>query len=112
MLDGLFVAIDQKDTERFTSFFSEDARFRFANMPEQRGKGAIAEFVSNFFHSIEALEHRVAESWGVADAIVCRGTVTYTRLNGSRLTVPFANILHFDERGIIGYQVFGDFSEL
>ena len=31
-------------------------------------------------------------SWNAAGAAACEGEVTYTRLDGSKVTVPFANV--------------------
>ena len=41
-----------------------------------------------------------------------QGQVTYTRHDGSQLSVPFANIFKLRD-GLIGeYRIFGDFSAL
>lgn len=112
MLDKLFLTIDRKDAPGFAAFFTEEGVFRFGNMPAQHGTEAIAIFVSDFFQSIDTLAHRVDESWEVPGGVVCHGEVTYTRKDGSKLTVPFANILDFGNGGISRYQVFADVSAL
>jgi len=46
---------------------------------------------------------------------LCRwqGTVEYTRLNGSTLTVPFCNVIHFVADGkIANYNIYIDNSKL
>src|SRR5690606_10795957 len=112
MLVELFAAIDKKDATRFTAFFSEGGVFRFGSMPEQVGQDAISAFVSGFFESIDTLVHRVDESWEIPGGIVCHGLVTYTRKDGSKLSAPFANIVHMTAGGISRYQVFADVSAL
>lgn len=112
MLDELFTAIDNKDAARFAAFFVERGEFRFGNMPEQLGQEAISAFVSGFFESIDTLVHRVDESWEIPGGIICHGLVTYTRKDGSKLSTPFANIVHMKAGGISRYQVFADVSAL
>ena len=112
MIDSLFQAIDSKNIEKFSSFLSENCVFRFGNMPEVVGNNNIREFVDSFFNSIQALSHEILESWSVPDAVICHGKVTYVRKNGSKLTVPFANVLKMDSDRISNYSIFADTSEL
>jgi hypothetical protein len=46
------------------------------------------------------------------DALVCHGTVTYTRHDSSTLTVPFANIFKVHGELIDEYLIFIDVSQL
>ena len=112
MLTKLFKAIDNKDSVAFTSFLSPDCCFRFGNLPEVRGTADIQGFVAGFFGSILALSHRIEEYWDIPDGLVCHGKVTYTRLDGSTLTVPFANIFKRDVDGIRDYAIYADTSAL
>ena len=41
-----------------------------------------------------------------------QGQVTYTRHDGSQLSVPFANIFKLRDNLIEEYRIFGDFSAL
>jgi hypothetical protein len=112
MITDLFKAIDTKDTGKFVSFISSDCKFRFGNFPVVAGKEAIREFVSGFFDSIDALSHKVEEHWEIDGGLVCHGQVSYTRKDGSVLTVPFANIFKMDFGKIADYLIFADTSEL
>ena len=47
----LFASIDAKDTSRFLSFLSDDASFRFANLPAAVGQDAIRQAVNGFLAS-------------------------------------------------------------
>ncbi len=111
-LDQLFDAIDSRDARAFASFLTQDCRFRFGNLPQTEGRAAIEAFVAGFFSSIEALSHQIVASWEVPDGLICHGLVSYTRHDGSRLTVPFANVLKTTDAGIEEYLIFADTSAL
>ena len=112
MTDQLFKAIDEMDSERFSSFLSQDCRFKFGNMPEVTGIENIKKFVAGFFDSIKSLSHEITNSWDIPGGAVYHGRVTYTRKNGSVLTIPFANILKTGPSGVTEYLIFADTSQL
>lgn len=111
-LDNLFASIDDKDAEGFASFLAHDAIFKFGNAEAVAGKAAIQEAVAAFFAGIQDIRHELLDSWSHPHAVVCRGTATYTRHDGSRLTVPFANVLKMQGSLIREYLVYVDISEL
>src|SRR5471030_3041284 len=76
----LFASIDAKDTSRFLSFLSDDASFRFANLPAAVGQDAIRKAVDGFLASIAGCRHDVSNVWALAGTVICEGRVTYTRL--------------------------------
>ena len=109
---GLFKAIDNKDTETLLTFLTDDVLFRFGNVERVYGKAAVGEVVSVFFDSVKELHHEVDRIWNAEDAVICHGTVTYTRHDSTKLSVPFANILVMGNNLIREYFVFVDTSEL
>lgn len=111
-IDALFSAIDGKDAERFVGFLTEDACFAFGNLPAVAGRGAIRDFVAAFFAGIRALSHRVPDVWQAGDTVICRGEVTYTRHDGSTLTVPFANVMRMAGEQVRDYRIYTDASAL
>jgi hypothetical protein len=111
-IQSLFDAIDRFDTRTFISFLHADARFKFGNMPVVRGKDAIFEFVAGFFQAIRSIRHTNLEVWKLEGIRFVNGTVTYTRLDGSTLTVPFANTFKLEGDKIMDYLIFIDNSEL
>ena len=112
-IQDLFASIDAKNTDQFSGFLTEDAQFRFGNMPITQGKTAVTEQVDYFFNSIRSLQHSITESWLTKDdTITCHGTVTYTRHDNSTLTVPFCNIFKTNIQGIYEYLIFADVSNL
>lgn len=112
MIDELFCAIDAKRADAFSGFLAEDCVFRFGNQAAVIGRPAVTAYVAAFFDSIRAIEHRIEDAWHVDGAVVCHGLVTYTRLNGSQMTVPFANALKLVDRKIGEYLIFADTSAL
>ncbi|HEX8986401.1 MAG TPA: nuclear transport factor 2 family protein [Rhodocyclaceae bacterium] len=111
-LRSLFSAIDAKDAQAFVAHLTPDARFQFGNLPAVEGREAIAAMVGGFFASIAGLEHVLEESWQSGEATICCGSVTYARLDGSLLTVPFANVMRRRDGAAFDYRIFGDMSAL
>jgi limonene-1,2-epoxide hydrolase len=111
-LDSLFSAIDAMDTSAFVGHLTPDAEFRFGNLPAVHGAEAIAAMVGGFFQGIRGLRHTLHAHWSSGDAVICHGMVTYTRHDGSELTVPFANIMRRDGERAGDYRIFADVSAL
>jgi ketosteroid isomerase-like protein len=108
----LFHALDAFDADTFASFLTDDAIFVFGNAEPVRNKPAIRDVVAGFFTSINAIRHDLRETWTLPQIVICRGTVTYTRHNGSQLRVPFANIFKLQNGLIHDYLIYVDNSQL
>jgi len=108
----LFKAIDSFDTESFVSYLDENAVFRFGNMPPVIGKDNIQPFIAGFFQSIKAIRHDQIEIWEMEGVNLMNGRVTYTRHDGSELTVFFSNTFKMKGDKIGEYLIFVDTSEL
>ena len=87
-LDELFESIDRRDARGFTTFLTEDASFRFSNEPAVVGRPAIEAAVQEFFAALAGLSHRITLAADLGAHFICRGETTYTRLDGSQVTVP------------------------
>jgi ketosteroid isomerase-like protein len=111
-LEKVFEAVDSKDAEKLVSYMADDAVFRFANAQEVEGKEDILSMLQSFYASIEALNHKIIDSWQVDDNVICRGEVTYTRMDGSQLSVPFANFFKMKGNLIKSYLIYVDASQL
>jgi hypothetical protein len=108
----LFASIDARNIEKFVSFLDADCDFRFGNLPAVTGIDSISDFVGGFFASVASLRHDLNEFWLMPDGAVCHGTVSYTRHDGSVLSVPFANIFKTRNLKIVEYLIFADTSQL
>ncbi len=111
-LTDLFASIDARDATRFAEFLGPDATFRFGNAPPVTGRAAIAQAVAGFFGTIRALEHRLHEHWQGPDSLVCQGEVTYTRHDGTRLTLPFVDVFRLRAGLIQDYLIYMDITPL
>jgi hypothetical protein len=112
-IGDLFQVIDKKDIKAFSSFLDDNIIFRFGNMPVVNGKRSVTESVQGFYDSIRSLSHQVDNIWNDNNTVVCNGTVTYTRHDSGRLTVPFANIYKIGGDNLIKeYLIYADISGL
>ena len=112
MLQDLFRTIDARDSRKFTSFLTPDATFRFGNAPAISGHAAIEQAVAGFFASLKALSHRLIATWEQGDSLALQGEVTYTRHDGSQITLPFANIFRLRDGLVREYLIYADVAPL
>jgi ketosteroid isomerase-like protein len=111
-ISKLFAVIDEKDTQGFCEFLTPDCIFKFGNMDAVQGRENIFTSLEGFFNSIQGLAHQTIDSWETGNTVICHGTVSYTRLDGSSLTVPVSNIFTMEAGLIASYLIFIDVSEL
>ena len=108
----IFAAIDARDATVFSARLTADAGFRFGNAPAVRGTVAITAAVGGFFASIAGCRHVLLRTWTGDDAVACEGTVTYTRHDGTAVTIPFANCFELSGPLISEYRIYIDNSPL
>jgi len=108
----LFKSIDEADVKTFLSYLDADANFKFANLPVVIGQKNIGEFLDGFFRSIKSLAHRNLEIYEIEGIRFVNGNVTYTRHDGSTLSVDYSNTLKLKGDKIHDYLIFVDNSEL
>ena len=108
----LFVSIDAMDTEGFLGVIAQDGEFRFGSAPAVRGHDRIREAVGGFFSSIAAISHELQRIVADDNTVVCEGEVTYTRHDGSAVTLPFCNVFETDGGLISLYRIYIDIAPL
>lgn len=108
----LFASIDRRDVAAFTGFLSADASFRFGNQPAVHGRDAIGQAVEQFFSQLAGLEHDIQKTWDTGDAVIVTGEVTYTRHNGSKVTLPFADVFQVRASLVSEYLIYMDITPL
>lgn len=111
-LGGLFAAIDSKDTQTFLEYLTDDALFRFGSAPAVRGAETIRSAVDGFFDTIKGSSHTLTNTLVSGSTLVCEGEVTYQRLNGSELTLPFVNVFELGGELISHYKIYIDIAPL
>ena len=109
---GMFAAIDAKDTQAFVGYLTGDAVFRFGSAPAVKGREAIAAAVDGFFGTIAASSHDIRKTLGEGSTLVCEGEVTYTRLGGEKVTLPFTDVFEYDGDLIAEYKMYIDIAPL
>ncbi len=108
----LFASIDAMDTESFLGFIAEDCTFRFGSSPLVAGREGIGSSVNDFFSMFAALRHDLARIVADDNTVVCEGEVTYTRHDGSKITLPFCNVFEADAGLISLYRIYIDIAPL
>lgn len=103
-----FGAVDAMDVERFATHLTDDCVFIFGNAEPVVGKAAIAAYVDGFFSMLAGLRHDLLDVWQVADVIINRIQVTYTRRDGHRMSFPCAVIWRMRDGRIADYRIFID----
>lgn len=109
---GMFAAIDAKDTEAFVAYLSDNAVFRFGSAPAVNGRAAIRDAVDGFFATIAGSSHAIAKTLCEGSTRVVEGEVTYTRQDGSRITLPFTDVLEYEGDLISQYKIYIDVGPL
>ena len=112
IFDKLFASIDAMDTESFLSFLSDNCTFRFGSSPPVTGHASIRSSIESFFSMFAALRHDLHRVVADDSAVVCEGEVTYTRHDGSQITLPFANVFEVDKGLISVYRIYIDIGPL
>lgn len=111
-LKDLFATIDASDARRFASYLTPDGVFRFANAAPVQGRAAVEAAVAGFFATIRGSRHQLLRIWQAADSCAIQGTVTYTRLDGRELTLPFTDVFVMRGDRIAEYLIYIDITPL
>lgn len=87
-----YVAVDAKDAEAYLRQLTPDVRWRFGNGPELVGHDAVRGALVPFFAALHSLSHVMTGQWRAGDAVILESDVTYTRRDGTTVTLPAATI--------------------
>jgi ketosteroid isomerase-like protein len=108
----LFAALDAGDFGRALPLLADDVRVQFGNLPPTVGRERFHQDGIAFQASIGGIAHSLEHVWAVSDrgqeVVVCEMAVTYTRLDGSRLTLPCANSFRLRDGQVADYRVYMD----
>jgi hypothetical protein len=106
--ESLFQDIDSLQPERFSAHLAEDVTMRFGNADPVHGRTAVHDVWAQFCRSVSGVRHDVVEQWDHDPATVVEADVTYTRLDGTTVTVPVVTIYRGAGPHIEDYRVFID----
>ena len=113
----LFRSIDAMDVAAVVEMFAEDGAMRFANHERVVGRPGVQQAVEALFRGIRALSHSITGVWSGAwergEVVSVESEVTYTGLDGVRLTpLPATSTLRITHGLIEDFRVFMDPSPL
>ena len=112
LVSDVFRSIDSGDVDGFVQYLTGDVQFRAANNETILGREAVRENFKLLLSSIKAMHHIIDDTLVRDDSVVVHGTVTYTRLDGSALTVPFADIWTMEGEKIKKFLIFVDNTQI
>jgi limonene-1,2-epoxide hydrolase len=104
----LFKSVDEMDMESILSFMAEDVTFRYGSMPAVKGHEDMRAGIEGFYTTIAALQHDLQRTIKDGNTVVCEGESTYTRHNGSKITLPFCNVFEVAGGLISLYRIYID----
>lgn len=107
-VNQMFSSIDAMDSEKFVSFLTDDASFRFGNADAVSGKANIKKAVADFFGTIGGLHHDILKVWEEPGTVLTELKVTYTRKDGKKVGVPCVNVFEMQGPKIRDYKIFID----
>ena len=112
LVQNLYRAVDDRDTEALGKYLADDLVFQLGNLEAIEGKKAVLAANESFFQSIANMVHSIDRIWAQDNNVICSGSVEYTRLDNSKLSIPFSTILTLKDDLISHYQIYVDVSPL
>ncbi len=111
--DGMFAVVDRLDADTFAEYYAQDAVLRFGNAEPVHGREAIRRTYAEFFATLDGLRHDPQHYFHQDDTHLAEALVTYTRQDGSLVTVPALSAFHTRADGLIdSYRIYVDLAPL
>ncbi|MBC2852165.1 nuclear transport factor 2 family protein [Cetobacterium sp. 8H] len=111
-LDNFSNILDSKNIDSLLELLSEDCLFQAGNNPIIKGKKEIKKTFETFYPLVKSVKHDIKDIFESDDNLVQRGTVTYTRIDNTNLTVSVCDIFKIKDSKIVEYYIYIDWSEL
>lgn len=108
----VYEAIDSMNHQGFANCLTENSTFVFANSDPVVGRANAAAASQNFLNQLGGIKHHLLNVWAFEDVIVSQISVTYTRKDGSALTVPAVTIWKLQDQLIDECRIYIDISPL
>ena len=100
------------EPDRFAAHLADDVSFRFGNGDPVHGRDAVRDVWAAFCQSVDGVSHTVVEVFEAGEATIAESSVTYTRKDGSTVTVPVVTIYRSGGDLIDDYRVYIDLAPL
>src|SRR4051812_23221578 len=102
-------AIDTLNAKSFAEFFAPDGKITFGNNAPIAGRETVEAATGAFLETIDAINHRIVNEWVVAEDVIVELSVTYSRKDRRKVTIPVVAIWTYGDGGLITtYRVFFD----
>jgi limonene-1,2-epoxide hydrolase len=108
----LFADIDSMDPDAFAKHLAEDVSFVFGNSEPVVGRENVRATWAGFCEAIDGVSHEVIAQFEQDSAVIVESTVTYTRKDGSTISLPVVTIYRADGELIDDYRIFMDVAPL
>ncbi len=103
---------DGLDAAAFAAHFAPDASFTMGNNPPLTGPAEIEAGLKGFFGLIAGMRHDFTHRWTAGPVEVMEAAVTYTRADGSTVTVPGMSVTERDGDRIAAMRAYIDIAPL
>jgi hypothetical protein len=90
---AFFRSADTFDIEQLTAWFADDVEVRFGNQPAIVGKSGAREAFAGFWSNIAGMRHAREALVSLGNMAAQMSIVTYTRHDGSEVSMPVASHL-------------------
>jgi ketosteroid isomerase-like protein len=101
-------AVDKNDSERFATYLTADAEFRFGNGPAIVGSAAISQGVSDFLEMLGGIRHNILNVWRDGNHVVAQLITDYTRKDGQVVSIPVVDVFRLRGDLIESYLIYAD----
>jgi hypothetical protein len=111
-LRDFFRALEELDPDELLPYFDETACLRLGEGSPVVGKVDIRRAIVRFFETLRGMHYEHVGFWITEGSAVLEAEVTYTRRDGSTVTLPTASILRFEHRQVTDYHVLSEPAQL
>lgn len=108
----VYETIDAKNEQGFAKCLTENCTFVYGNNDPVVGRTNAAAASQAFLNMLGGIKHHLVDVWAFENVIVSQVAVTYTRKDGSTLTIPAATIWKLQGELIDECRIYADSSLL
>ncbi len=112
----IMATVDEMKADEFSSCFTEDGSFRYANAEPVVGRQAIGEAVEAFWSMLGGLRHDIVGiwrgEWEHGDVFSVEAVTVYTRKDGSTVGIPVTSTLRMEGTLVKDWRIFQDLAPL
>ena len=88
----LYAAADARDARAWSDSLTADAWVRFGNGRPVTGREAVRAAFAELYASVLGIQHEIVGEWRAGDVLVVEADVTFTRGDGSDVTLPTVTV--------------------